>query len=165
MTQPTHSANETHYLVEVWFEIEKDAEGYPKSRDFEALLCQPIVPGSSTCVVKSVPFYLRNVAYGDTIRIEDGPDNKTLSFHSVVNRGGYSVYRVYLHDPARRDELVAKLLPMGALIEQEKKLIAIAVPPGNKFDETVDYICAGKDNDWWGAQDGFIFEDEKAEPI
>gem|GEM_PF-5500635 len=54
-------------VVEVVFQIEKDAEGYPKSRNFEALLCKPLDAECSLCVVNSVPFYLRNVAYGDTI--------------------------------------------------------------------------------------------------
>jgi Domain of unknown function (DUF4265) len=152
------SRDNTDYVVEVWFEIEKDSEGYPKSRDFEGLLCKPVDAECSVCIVKSVPFYLRNVAYGDTIRTEDGPD-RCLEFHSVMERGGYSVYRVLLHDPARREELVSQLQNFGAVVEQEGNLIALAASSKEKLDQIVDYILEGKAKDWWGAQDGFVFED------
>jgi hypothetical protein len=83
-------------VVEVRFEIEKDAEGYPKSRDAEMLLCKPSNPECTTCVVASVPFYLNNVAYGDIISVES--DSGGLQFKKVIKRGKYSVYRIFLHD-------------------------------------------------------------------
>jgi hypothetical protein len=41
--------------VEVWFQIEKDSEGYPKSRDSEGLLCTPLDPECPLCRINIVP--------------------------------------------------------------------------------------------------------------
>lgn len=144
-------------MVEVVFQIDKDAGGYPKSRDFEALLCKPLNPECSLCVVNSVPFYLRNVAYGDTIRTKDDASN-SLGFEGIVRRGGYSVYRVLLHDTAKKDDVVNHLLKFDALVEQNGNLIAFAVPPTADSDAIVDYILEGKRKGFWGAQDGYISE-------
>lgn len=145
-------------VVEVRFEIEKDVDGYPKSRDAEALLCEPLDPECSRCVVVSVPFYLRNIAYGDTISAEE---NRTggLNFKEVLARGGYSIYRILIHNLSKKDELMAKLLGLDALVEQDGNLIAVAVPPTAKLDVIVDYILTGKKAGWWGAQDGYIAEE------
>ncbi|HXP68609.1 MAG TPA: DUF4265 domain-containing protein [Candidatus Dormibacteraeota bacterium] len=148
---------EYNYVVEVRFEIEKDADGYPKSRNAEALLCKPLDPECSLCIVASVPLYLRNIAYGDTIRTK--PDSgDSLEFGQVVKRGGYSVYRVLLHDPSRKDAVIRHFLDLGALVEHDGDLIAVAVPPTANVDAIADYILTGKDKDYWGAQDGYIFE-------
>jgi Domain of unknown function (DUF4265) len=144
-------------VVEVRFEIEKNAEGYPKSREAEALLCKPLDPECSQCVVASVPFYLRNVAYGDTISTEEDPPN-CLKFKAVVARGGYSIYRILLHDATKKDELIRKLLDLDVLLEQDGDLIAIAVPPPADTDAIVGYTLKGKREGFWGAQDGYVVE-------
>jgi uncharacterized protein DUF4265 len=151
------SSSEETLVVEVRFEIEKDAEGYPKSRDSEALLCKPLNPECSLCVVASVPFYLRNVAYGDTVSTEEDPPGY-LQFKEVVERSKYSVYRILLHDSTKKDEVISKLLDFEVLLEQDGNLIAVAVPPEADSDGIVDYILEGKRNGLWGAQDGYIFE-------
>src|SRR5579862_2511040 len=112
------STAEETLVVEVIFPIEKDADGYPKSRDFEALLCKPLDAECSLCTVASVPFYLRNVAYGDTISTEEDPEN-VLRFKEVIRRSGHSVYRILLHDLSRKEELIGKLLDSDALVEQD----------------------------------------------
>ena len=144
-------------VVEVRFEIEKDAEGYPKSRDAEALLCKPLNPECSWCVVVSVPFYLRNVAYGDTIRTTENADGN-LQFREIIKRSGYSVYRVLLHDSAKKNDLIERLLNFDVLLEQDGNLIAFAVPPTVGAAAIVDYLLKGKKKGYWGVQDGFIFE-------
>ncbi len=151
------SSTGERYVVEVTFEIEKDAEGFPKSRDFEALLCEPLNPDCSLCKVASVPFYLRNVAYGDTISANDDP-SRGLRFSKVLSRGGYSVYRILLHNAKKRDDLIDKLFEFNGIVEQEGNLIAFALPHTANFDKIVGYILKGKQKGYWGAQDGFIFE-------
>jgi hypothetical protein len=143
--------------VEVRFEIEKDANGYPKSKDAETLLCKPLNPECSICVVASVPFYLRGIAYGDTIRTVDNSSG-FLQLDEIVSRGGYSVFRILLHDPTKKEQAISKLLSLGALVEHDQKLIAIAVPPTANLDAVVEYILEGKRLNLWGAQDGYIFE-------
>jgi len=150
------SSSQKDFVVEVRFEIEKDAEGYPKSRNAEALLCKPLNPDCSLCVVASVPFYLKNVAYGDTITTRDKPSG--LEFGEVVKRSGYSVYRVLLHQTDKKEELTNKLLDLDVLLEQDGNLIAIAIPPAADSDTVVDYVLEGKRKGFWGAQDGYVFE-------
>ena len=151
-----NSSQET-LVVEVRFEIEKDSEGYPKSRDAEELLCKPLNPECSLCIVASIPFYLRNVAYGDTISTEEDPSG-CLRFKDIVARGGYSVYRIFLHDSTKKDALISKLLDLDVLLERDGNLIAIAVPPTADTDAIVDYILKGKSEGFWGAQDGYVVE-------
>jgi hypothetical protein len=150
-------SSQENLVVEVRFEIEKDSAGYPKSRDAEMLQCKPLNPECSTCVVSSVPFYLRNVAYGDTISTVDGPSG-SLNFGDIVKRGGYSVYRILLHDPSRQDELISKLLNLQMLLERDGNLIAIAVPPMADSDAIVDHLLEGKRAGIWGLQDGYIHD-------
>jgi hypothetical protein len=150
-------SSQEQLVVEVNFEIEKDAEGYPKSRDVEALLCKPLVPDCSQCLVMSVPFYLRNVAYGDTI-ITTENNNGNLYFKEIVNHGGYSVYRVLLHDKSQKDQLIKTLLHYDAVVEKDGNLIAFAVLSPTDADALVEYLLKGKAKGYWGVQDGFIFE-------
>jgi hypothetical protein len=144
-------------VVEVNFPIEKDAEGYPRSRDAEALLCKPLTPECSICEVASVPFYPRNVAYGDTISTSED-QNGNLQFKSILKRGGYSVYRVLLRDPAKGDQLVERLLNFDIVLERDRDLIALAVPPTVDAGPIVGYLLEGKEKGYWGVQDGFICE-------
>lgn len=155
------SSVKDNLVVEVWFPIEKDADGYPKSKDSEGLLCKPADAECSICTVASVPFYLRNVAYGDTISTQDNGSG-SLGFKEVAKRGGYSVYRILLHESSKKDELIEKLLDCGALLEHEGDLIAIAISPNIDSDPLFDYILEGKAKGFWGAQDGYIFEEADA---
>lgn len=68
--------------------------------DSEGLLCKSLASDCSLCTIVSVPFYLRNVAYGDTISTTDNPA-QYLNFKEVVKRGGYSIYRILLHDSSK----------------------------------------------------------------
>jgi len=149
------SGQESSLVVEVLFEIEKDAEGYPRSRDSEALLCKPLDLHCKRCVVASVPLYLRNVAYGDTITTLENPTG-CLQFREVVKRGGYSVYRILLHDSTKKEDLIRKLLDFDVLLEQDGSLIGIAVPPTADADAIVDYLLTGKRKGFWGTQDGHV---------
>jgi len=143
-------------VVEVRFEIEKDAHGFPQYRDAEALLCKPLDAECTVCEVASVPFYLKNVAYGDTIRAIEGSVN-LLEFGGVMSRGGYSVYRILLHDWSIKKQTIKDLLALGAVVEHEGRLIAIAVSEVNGAGAVLEYILEGKRQDRWGAQDGYIF--------
>jgi Domain of unknown function (DUF4265) len=105
----------------------------------------------------AVPFFLSNVAYGDTISTTtDRLGN--LQFGSVLKRGGYSVYRVLVHDQYEGDAPISKFLDLDALVERNGNLIAIAVPPTKGADAVVDLILEGKRKGIWGAQDGYIHD-------
>jgi hypothetical protein len=154
---PMTNSAQRNLVVEVRFEIEKDSDGYPKSRDAEVLQCKPLNVDCSLCTVENVPFYLRNVAYGDTVSTADHPSGY-LEFAAIVKRGGYSVYRIILHESSREEDLIRRLLNFGVLLERDGRLIAIAVPPKANLDAVVDYLLEGKAQGHWGLQDGYIFE-------
>ena len=141
-------------LVEVWFKITHDAEGFPKTRDWEGLQCLQM---GNVYEVKSVPFYLKEVAYGDRVFVRK-TEKGYLEFESVESRGGYSVFRLWLREEENPSEVVKELLALGLLVEREGRLIAVAVPPQKNLDHVVSYILAGKDSERWGAQDGFVVE-------
>jgi hypothetical protein len=145
-------------IIEVWFPIEKDAEGYPTSRDFEGLRCEPLNSNSVSCTIVSVPFYLRNVAYGDTITTRQNPSGY-VEFDKVIARSGHSVYRILLYDPSIKDEWIRRFLDFGVLLEHDGNLIAIAVPPASDADALVSVILDGKNKGLWGAQDGYISDE------
>ncbi|HLK03002.1 MAG TPA: DUF4265 domain-containing protein [Candidatus Acidoferrum sp.] len=152
-------AEKERIVVEVRFAIEKDSEGYPRSRDAEALLCEPLNPDCSRCRVGSVPFYLNNVAYGDTVTTKPNDSGDALEFDKIVRHNGHSVYRLRLNDKTDKDETISHLLGLGVLLEQNGRLLAIAVPPDANLDRVVDFILDGKARGLWGAQDGYIFEE------
>jgi len=144
-------------VVEVWFPIEKDAEGYPKSRELEALLYNPLKPDCSICTVASIPFYVQAVAFGDTITTISKTRGQ-LDFAEIVSRSGYSTSRILLRSLAQSDDVLKKLLDFGVMIERVGNLVAIAAPPSGDADALVDYILDGKKRGLWGAQHGYIPE-------
>jgi hypothetical protein len=142
-------------IVEVWFPIQKDSDGYPKSRDSEGLRCEISDERNELAEVQSVPFYLKEVAYGDIVRIKRNPAGYR-EFDGVERRSGCSVYRLLVHDATRLDEVQEKLLDFGVFLERDGSLIAIAVPPDVHSDALVAYIIEGKRSGLWGSQDGYI---------
>ncbi len=143
-------------VVEVWFNIRKDRDGFPKSRSREALLCKPENPECSICRIASVPFYLKEVSYGDQIATTT-KELGVLEFDRVLARGGYSTCRILLHNSSSKQQVVGTLLEMDAVVEIEDDLIAVGIPHTNA-DEIYDYIVQGKDSGMWGAQDGYLYD-------
>ena len=142
-------------IVEVWFPIEKDEDGYPKSRDSEGLRCEVDNDHSETAEIMSVLFYLKNVAYGDTIRIKRNAAGYR-EFNGVLQRSGCSVYRLLLHDASHLAKVQQRLLDFNVFLERDDALIAIAAPTDVDSDALVDYILEGKRSGLWGSQDGYI---------
>jgi hypothetical protein len=59
--------------VEVWVKIQKDADGYPKSQDWEDLWAWSLPSGNLQ--IDNIPFFANDVALGDIItatRTEEG---------------------------------------------------------------------------------------------
>src|ERR1700689_1087113 len=131
-------------VVEVWFPIEKDAEGFPKTRELEALLYNPLKPDCSICTVASIPFYVQAVAFGDTITTISKTRGQ-LDFAEIVSRTGYSTYRILLRSLAQSDDVLKKLLDFGVMIERVGNLVAIAAPPSGDADAALDYILERKE--------------------
>ena len=138
--------------VEIWFPIEKDKDGYPKTRDWEGLWCEPLDCGFK---VKNVPFYLRNVAPEDVILAQRTGEGY-LRYESVIQRGKCSVYRLLIYKQQDVKETVSRLQRMGALVDVDDKLVAVGVGPG-ALEDIVRFIISGKESGKWGAEDGYVF--------
>jgi hypothetical protein len=95
-----------------------------------------------------VPFYLKEVAYRDIVRIKRNPAGYR-EFEGVERRSGCSVYRLLVHDATRLDEVQEKLLDFGVFLERDDSLIAIAVPPDVDSDALIAYSIEGKRSGFW----------------
>jgi hypothetical protein len=141
-------------LEEIWFPIEKDADGYPKSKSWEGLLSRASQTGF---VIESVPFYLKNVARGDVVAVEK---TDLLRFSHVVERGGHNTYRL-LMDEAPADEIERaqrELQERGLKVERNETgiLLAVDVPPSEAQAEVDRYLIQNKEAGRWQLQDGHM---------
>jgi len=152
------------YFVEIWFRIKKDRDGYPTSKSWEQLLARPLREGEEYFRIGSIPFFLKNVSYGDIVKAKtvvnsDIQDGETFEFDSVLDRGGHNTYRLLLkrkhpNDPEfTENELVKK----GLAVEQEYgDFFAVDVPP-TVDQNTIDaYLVAESESGRWELQDGYL---------
>jgi hypothetical protein len=139
--------------IEVWFKIEKDAEGYPVSQDWEELWASPVEAGFR---LDSTPFFVKDIATGDVVsavKTEEG----YYRFDRIVSRSGNSNFRIWLHDAAvhEREEIAAVLRGLGCHVETTlERLIAIDVPARCE-SAAWEYLRAGVSRDDWGLRVGF----------
>jgi hypothetical protein len=141
-------------LVEIWFPIEKDADGYPESKSWEGMLSHVTRNGF---LLESVPFYLKNVSRGDIVTAEEG---EFLRFSHVVERGGHNTYRL-LMDEASEAEIESaryELDSMGLRVEKNEAgiLLAVDVPPSVAQQEVDAYLISNKAAGRWQMQDGYL---------
>jgi hypothetical protein len=73
--------------AEIWFEVEKDADGYPESVDREVLPARQI---GGHFKIGGTPFYLKNVSLGDVV---EATPHEVRALVRVVERGGGNTYR------------------------------------------------------------------------
>lgn len=148
-------------LVEVWFQIEKDADGYPESRSWEGMRAHPSNEGGF--VLDSVPFYLRNVSRGDTVLAVQG---EFLEFAEVLARGGHNTYRLLLADVPESEitSTIAELESLGLAVEKSENgiLLAVDVPPSVDQREIDGYLAEQRELGRWQVQDGFLSSIEAA---
>lgn len=152
------------YTVEIWFRIEKDKQGYPRTRVWEQLLAQPIVERVDYFQIESIPFYLKDVSRGDVVRTkitENGEiqDGEVFEFDGIVQRGGHNTYRLLLKqkhpdDPAFTEN---ELLSKGLLIEvKHEDFFAVDVPPSLDQQAIDRYLVTESESGRWGLQDGYL---------
>lgn len=140
-------------MAEVWFKIEKDADGYPETKEWEGLRA---LPEGNYFRITSVPFYLKNVSRGDLVSVAE---KDFLTFDRVIERGGHNTYRLLLTDRHPNDPIftVDELTKMGLAVEEEHgKLLAVDVPPSVDQDAIDKYLIAGADSGRWEMQDGYL---------
>jgi hypothetical protein len=141
-------------LVEVWFRIDKDADGYPETRSWEGILARRTEEGY---VLDSVPFYLKNVSRGDTVAAVQAD---FLSFNEVVSRGGHNTYRLLLVDAPDSEmrQVVSDLEKLGLTVERNENgiLLAVDVPPSVDQEKVDAYLIEQVELGRWQVQDAFL---------
>jgi hypothetical protein len=89
------------YSVEIWFRLTKDADGYPKSKNWEQLLAEPLAEAEDCFGITSIPFFVRDVCRGDVVRARtvtnpEISEKPIFEFDRIVEKGGYNTYRLLL---------------------------------------------------------------------
>lgn len=151
---------ERNYLVEIWFPIEKDEQGYPESKDWEQLLARP-TNSVDEFEIESVPFYLKNVSRGDIVKtkIVDAADGQIFQFDGVVEHRGHNTYRLLIRK--KRDDdpdfTIKELISRGLAVEEQNgNFLAVDVPPSQDQSQTDDFLVAETDSGRWEMQDGYL---------
>lgn len=144
-------------LPEVYFRLEKDEDGYPP-KDWEGLKAEPTSePG--TYRIKSVPFFVRDVAYEDEVRTGTSEEGYFPVFECASKRSGFSVMRLIIDESETLAALTEYFASRGCVVEFKGRLVAIAIPR-SAYDEVSEYVCAGKDLGRWDAEDGHLAIDD-----
>jgi hypothetical protein len=142
------------HLVEVWFWIQKDADGYPESKSWKGMLSRATSQGF---LLETVPFYLKNVSRGDLVAAEEGD---FLRFSHVVERGGHNTYRL-LMDGASEEEVekaISELEARGLTVEKNEAgiLLAVDVSPSVEQSAIDAYLMSNETAGRWQMQDGYL---------
>ncbi len=148
----THETSKNSW-VEVWFKIEKDADGYPESKAWEGLFTEKTDVGY---VVQSVPFYLKNVSVGDIVEVVE---EDFLTFRRVLTRGGHNTYRLLLPEDSQGkiDDIANELSKLGLGVEKEiGMLLAVDVPDKVNQQDIDSFLVQGKEDGRWQLQDGCL---------
>jgi hypothetical protein len=158
MTQ--EAKNNRNYLVEVWFPIEKDEDGYPESKNWEQLLARP-TEKIEQFMLESIPFYLKNVSRGDVVSAKTvkGESGDFFQFDEVVTPNGHNTYRLLLRKKHPDDPgfTVNELVKRGlAVEEQQGDFLAVDAPPSVDQQLIDQYLVGESEAGRWEMQDGCL---------
>jgi len=156
------------YLVEIWFPIEKDEDGYPESKEWEQLLARP-TEKVDQFRLESVPFYLKNVSRGDLVqtKVLKTEDGEAFEFDGVIEHGGHNTYRLLLREKHPDDPgyTVNELVKEGlAVEEQHGNFLAVDVPPSVDQTAIDKYLGAQSESGRWEMQDGYLHSIKTSKP-
>lgn len=154
----------SEWSVEVWFFIEKDEEGYPRSKDWERLLAWPILERDDYFSIENIPFFVKGISRGDIVRAivtndSEVHDEEFFKFDSVVDRGGHNTYRLLLRNKRSDDPEFTEneLLQKGLTVEiEDGEFFAVDVPPWVDQKEIDDYLISESNSGRWGLQDAYL---------
>ena len=152
-----HDWNE---LPDVYVRLPKDDEGYPP-KDWEQLKAEP-TDVAGVYRLRNTPFYARGLATGDEVATGTSSEGYYPVIQSVVRRSGYSTIRLLISGDENRRALIDYFVAHGCSLEfcrEVKSLVAIAIPK-TFLDEVACYILSEKEKGRWGAEDGYIADDE-----
>jgi hypothetical protein len=158
--QMTHDSSGSD-LVEIRFDglISGEAD-YPPV-DTEFLWARPL--SSLAYVLDNVPFYVRGIAYMDTVEAMPSAADGVLDFSRVLERSGHSTYRIIWFkasaDAEKEREGVLNLLEKrGCSFERAgTRLYAIDLPPGVNVNEIYELLEQKEAQNLLGFEEGFYY--------
>jgi hypothetical protein len=148
----TRKGNSESHHVEVWFHIEKDEDGYPESKEWEALRCA-CLDSPELFRVESVPFFVKGVAVNDIVFATETAEHY-YRYGRTVSKGGHSTYRLYVPDKAAGQFIQHELEEMGCTVEATAggSLIAVDAPPETNA-QIRTYLFNGVRDQRWELQE------------
>lgn len=152
------------YSVEIWFVIEKDKDGYPTSKKWEQLLARPLSERDDYFQIESIPFFLKNVSLGDTVRVKtttnsEIQEGEIFVFDAILDRGGHNTYRLLLKKKHVDDPhfTESELLEKGLAVEEQNgDFFAVDVPPSVDQKAIDEYLVSEQKSGRWELQDGYL---------
>jgi hypothetical protein len=139
--------------AEIWFEVEKDADGYPEPVDWEVLPARQI---GGHFKIDGIPFYLKNVSLGDVV---EATPHEVRAFVRVVERGGSSTYRLLLKTKREGDpaSTMTELRSLGLHVEEQHgKFLAVDVPTSVDQQAIDALLIREMETGRWEMQDGYL---------
>lgn len=116
----------------------------PEPGHFEQLWCRQV--SENTFEICCIPFFLYDVALGDTVTTTASGGKKYVVSH-VVTRSGRYAFRVHFDRSMlqNRDEVVERLVAMGALVEwSSASMLAVDARDAAHGQEVADFLFACK---------------------
>ena len=119
--------------VKVLFDVEND-DG---SVEIESLWA---VPSQSGYRIDNIPFYAKEIAYGDIVSCKLDEDGM-LRFTAVVAASGHSTIRLWFADEKDVSSVRETLRTIGCPSELDlSRLVAIDVPPSIRYETVRTYL-------------------------
>ncbi|MBI3662045.1 MAG: DUF4265 domain-containing protein [Acidobacteria bacterium] len=140
-------------LVKVRFPLRP---GEWKELKAENLWAKPQTSGEF--LVRSVPFYVYGISFGDTVHAS--PSRGILRFAGVARRGGHSTYRMLLsEDDTIESQRFLKywnpLETLGCTFELAKhRWVAVDVPPDIDINKIYSLLEKGEAGGAWSFEEG-----------
>jgi len=122
--------------------------------------------GESSFRLENVPFYARNVSFGDVVRARR--IRGLFVATSVAQRSGHSTYRIFSEQGESFDSSAnwKRLERLGCTYERaNKKLIAIDCPPKVDADRVYKVLKDGKSSGQWDFEEGHFSAPAEREKI
>jgi len=97
--------------------------------------------------VDNIPFFAKNIAVGDIIKVEYDEEDKSYYFDELVEASGNSVIRIVPLDKSISDEIGKELLSLGCDWEslENGNLIAVHVPKEVPYEKVKSYLDEGSE--------------------
>lgn len=149
--------------VRVFFDLPKDEDGYPYV-GAESMWARPYME-PDLFVLHNIPFFVRGVAEGNTIRVAADDTGKLWATEQVAWSGNCTI-RVFPL-PALTGGLQAVVdafapLDVGAEGSGQFGVVALNVPQAADLREVRRLLHQGSDEGWWDYEEACVGDDWKA---